>query len=39
MEVEKQERAIQRQLRQIANKEAKEVEKTQKALKREEKRA
>jgi hypothetical protein len=39
MEAEKQERAIQRQLRQIANKEEKEAEKTRKALKREKKRA
>jgi hypothetical protein len=39
MNVEKQERAIQRQLRQIANREAKEANKAQKALEREEKRA
>jgi hypothetical protein len=39
MEAEKQKRAIQRQLRQIANKEEKEAEKTRKALKREKKRA
>jgi hypothetical protein len=39
MEAEKQERAIQRQLRQIANKEEKEAEKTRKALEREKKRA
>jgi hypothetical protein len=39
MEAEKQERAIQCQLRQIANKEAKEAEKAQKAFEREERRA
>jgi hypothetical protein len=38
MEAEKQERAIQCQLRQIANKEEKEAKKAQKALEREEKR-
>jgi hypothetical protein len=32
MEAEKQEKAIQRQLQQIANKEEKEAEKAQKAL-------
>jgi hypothetical protein len=39
MKVEKQERAIQHQLRQVANKKEKETEKTQKALKREKKHA
>jgi hypothetical protein len=39
MEAEKQERAIQRQLRQVANKEEKEAERTRKALEREKKRA
>jgi hypothetical protein len=39
MEAEKQERAIQRQLHQVANKEEKEAEKTRKALEREKKRA
>ncbi len=38
MKAEKQEKAIQRQLRQIANKEEKKAEKTRKALEREEKR-